>query len=395
MPPLPALRPLEVATGLALGWRSGPRRRLADEPAATTAAVLDELLLDAVRRSPCVVAFSGGRDSSSMLAAAADVARRHGLPLPVPVTMRYPDHPRTHEDEWQERVVRHLGLTEWIKVPMRDELDVAGPLATSLLERHGLYWPSNGTSIAAVAEHARGGALITGNGGDEILSAWRYRRLVQIRRGRAVPRRGELKHVAVTYLPHAARRALWTSRHGLPIPWLTEEGRREHARYVGTVFAEWRRSWAEQVEYVVNSRARELSGALFACLAGERDALLVEPFFDPRFAAALVAEAPADGFAGRSVALQHLFGHLLPPETIERSTKATFTEVFFGPHARAHARAWDGTGLPPGLVDPDALRAVWARERPDMRSFTPLQATLLAAAAQPPRVAASMDATTS
>ena len=40
---------------------------------------LEAAVLPALQRPPCLVSFSGGRDSSAVLAVAADVARRHGL----------------------------------------------------------------------------------------------------------------------------------------------------------------------------------------------------------------------------------------------------------------------------------------------------------------------------
>ena len=53
-------------------------------------AALEAVVLRALLRPPCLVSFSGGRDSSLVLAIASDVARRHGLPLPVPATNRFP-----------------------------------------------------------------------------------------------------------------------------------------------------------------------------------------------------------------------------------------------------------------------------------------------------------------
>ena len=78
------LSPLEIAAGVPLPERE-PRTRLERTDLAPRAA-LDQAILSGLQRAPCVVSFSGGRDSSLVLAAAVDAARRHGLPLPVPVT---------------------------------------------------------------------------------------------------------------------------------------------------------------------------------------------------------------------------------------------------------------------------------------------------------------------
>ena len=397
MTALPPLEPLEEATGFVLGERRAtPFVRLADQEPGSPREVLDAALLRAVSRPPCLVAFSGGRDSSSMLAAATDVARRHGLDDPVPITLRYPDHPRTNEDEWQEIVIRHLGLREWIKVPLRTEADIAGPWATALLRRHGLFWPSNATNMVPLAEHARGGSLVTGNGGDEMLTPFQNRTLVLAGRGRMRPTAYELKHLAVLALPKKAREAVWRRRRPVRLPWLTEEGMRQLAAFVAPHWATFTRTWHDQLEFVQNSRFRELSVAIFEAATAERDVLLVEPFFDPRFAASVLVNGPSMGFTDRAAALAQLFGHLLPRETVERSTKAVFTEVFFGPDAEAFASAWDGSGLDEEIIDVKVLREMWHRPRRDMRTFTPLQAAWLATrGAQEPAAAASIEATAS
>ena len=96
---------------------------------------------NALLRPPCGVAFSGGRDSSAVLAVAAHVARRDGLPQPIPITKVFPDVPTAEEGSWQESVVRHLGLDDWQRVVIHDELDLVGPLATANLVAHGVVWP--------------------------------------------------------------------------------------------------------------------------------------------------------------------------------------------------------------------------------------------------------------
>ena len=80
-----------------------------------------------------MVSFSGGCDSSLVLAAAVDSARRHGLPAPVPLTVRVRGDVASDEREWQELVVRHLGLSEWIRLEVSEELDCVGDLAQSVL----------------------------------------------------------------------------------------------------------------------------------------------------------------------------------------------------------------------------------------------------------------------
>lgn len=90
---------------------------------------LEAAVLPALCRPPCLVVFSGGRDSSAVPA----VARRSGLPDPMPATNRFRGSPATKETEWQELVVRHLGLTDWHVLDRDDELDVIGPVAEQVL----------------------------------------------------------------------------------------------------------------------------------------------------------------------------------------------------------------------------------------------------------------------
>src|SRR5687767_11444455 len=109
----------------------GPRRPPAPSPDAsikTTGVreVLEELLVPALSRTPCLVAFSGGRDSSALLAMATRVARRARLEPPVPITLRLKKHPRTWESEWQEETVRYLGLDDWEIISLDYELDTLG-----------------------------------------------------------------------------------------------------------------------------------------------------------------------------------------------------------------------------------------------------------------------------
>ncbi|MFL5910985.1 MAG: asparagine synthase-related protein, partial [Gaiellaceae bacterium] len=95
---------------------------------------LERALLPALARPPCGVAFSGGRDSSALLAAAVRAARRAGLEEPVAVTLRFPGRARAEESRWQELVARAVGLERWEILEIGDELDFVGPLTTARVE---------------------------------------------------------------------------------------------------------------------------------------------------------------------------------------------------------------------------------------------------------------------
>src|SRR4051795_9254928 len=112
-----ALTPVELATGIVFG--STPRR-LPPTPSGSPTDALEAAVRPALRTGCCFVSFSGGRDSSAVLAAAATVARREGLSPPVPLTIRAHDAPLSDESDFQESVVRHLGLADWVRIEIHD-----------------------------------------------------------------------------------------------------------------------------------------------------------------------------------------------------------------------------------------------------------------------------------
>ena len=65
--------------------------------------------------------------------------------------------------------MRHLGLDHWERVILRDELDLLGPIATRRLVEHGLVWPPTIHADVPALERLRGGCLVDGEGGDEVL----------------------------------------------------------------------------------------------------------------------------------------------------------------------------------------------------------------------------------
>ena len=163
------LTPLEIASCVVVG-PSGARIAPADQSPATDPAVaLERVIAQALQRPPCLVSFSGGHDSSLVLAAATRAARREQLPLPIPVTWRPTDAPRAEESAWQEAVVAALQLSDWIRLPTGDDLDFVGPVATDVLRRHGVLHPANAYFHAPLLKEAAGGTLLTGVGGDQVL----------------------------------------------------------------------------------------------------------------------------------------------------------------------------------------------------------------------------------
>ncbi len=241
---------------------------------------MEGILVAALSQPPCTVLFSGGRDSSVILAAAADVARRHGLPEPIPLTMRAPDQPETWEAEWQERTIRHLGLAEWRRIEVSTQLDTLGPLATDTIRRFGVYWPSNAHNMRYFAREAGGGTLLTGGGGDELFSPWYLRRQPIKVLARRRPLRRAAEAIVVHQLPLPVRRRIIDSRYGLPpLPWL--RGRR-----ATRAAAALRRGSGRgvhvgaELEAALSSRYTELVRSALETFARVEGVRLVEPFYD-------------------------------------------------------------------------------------------------------------------
>jgi asparagine synthetase B (glutamine-hydrolysing) len=356
------LTPLQVATGIVFGvsGKLPPLHR-----GGTPAGALEDALLPALRRGPCFVSFSGGRDSSAVLAAATHVARREGLADPVPLTIQSAEAPRSHETEWQERVVSHLGLGDWIRIEVTDELDAVGPYARRVLTRHGLLWPFNVHFHLPMLDHAAGGTLLTGIGGDELWAA-------------SHARRARLRRRLLALAPHALQGRVLARKQPVDYPWLRPEAVRDIKRVAGDHSAAepWtlmrRLRWYRgQDSMAIGTRALDL-------VAADAGATIEHPLLDARFWAAVAAAAPRRGFHDRESALAAAAGHVLPPETVSRRCKASFDAVFFNNHARALVRDWRGGGVPEQVVESDALRRHWQEESPDAHTYTLLQAVWLA-----------------
>ncbi len=364
-------------------------------------AVLEELILTALHRPPCAVSFSGGRDSSLVLAVATSVARRHGLPDPVPITLRFPAVGESDESGWQQSLVDHLGLSTWERVTLTDELDLLGPVALPVLRRHGLQWPFNAYFHIPVLDRVRGGSVLTGVGGDEILSeGWAWQRENGVLGRARRPRPLDPVRVVVSLGPEPLRHAFLRLREraqgGAPAPaWLTPAGWhtirnsfREVADLESLSFSRSvRRSYAR-------TRARSVATASLAALAAERDVRTVSPLVHSRFLQAVSAERGWRMFRSRTEATRWLAGDVLPPALVARGTKAYFDEAFFGSASRTFGKDWDGSGLDERYVRPEVLRRMWTdSERvPDARTFPFVQQAWLAARAQP-SVDESSDAT--
>jgi asparagine synthase (glutamine-hydrolysing) len=375
-----SLSALELASGLVLEPERAPAAPALPPSGDTPRAALERAVLPALLRPPCVVSFSGGRDSSAVLAVAAHVARREGLAPPVPVTNRFVRPPRADESAWQEAVVAHLGLQDWTRLDHGDELDCVGPVATAMLRRHGLLWPCNAHFHVPLLEQARGGSLLTGIGGDEALSPSPLARPADVLRRRVRPEPRDALLLAYAAAPRALRLRAQARRIGAPCSWLRPPARRALVHALAAEAAAEPLRWSGRYRSLASSRTVAIGLASLAALARDGDTLIAHPLFGRGVLAALGSLPPRRRFATREAATTALVGDLLPPRLALRRDKTGFDDVFWGGHSRAFAARWTGAGVDATLVDHDALRAEWTRPAPDPRSFLLLQAAWLAQA---------------
>jgi asparagine synthetase B (glutamine-hydrolysing) len=365
-----ALTPLERASGLVLG-NDEPDCGPPTAPDPRTA--MERALVEPLRRSPCLVSFSGGRDSSAVLAVAAAVARREGLPLPIPASLRFPRAEDSAETEWQEEVVAHLGLEEWIRLEMTNELDCVGPVATQCLARHGVLWPSNAHFHAPLFAHARGGSFLTGIGGDEVLGSSRWLHARRVLSGRVRPRPRDVLALGLALAPPRVRRLVTRRRMRAPFPWLHPHAVAEIARQLADDEAAAPLRWSAGIRFAAGQRYLHVGTSNLALLAADDDVNLIHPFLDRGFVAALAALPRAQRFHRRRDAMDLLFGDVLPEAVRWRRTKASFDGAFWHEHSRELVGRWSGEGIDLGLIDVERLREQWESAAPDPRTYTLLQ----------------------
>jgi asparagine synthetase B (glutamine-hydrolysing) len=368
--------PLEVALGALLGTADAPSLP-SPGPDNTPREAFEAAILPALERTPCVVTFSGGRDSSAVLAVACDVARREGLPQPVPVTVRFADAPGTDEAQWQELLIERLGLSDWEVLEVDDDLDVVGPAAQKILLRHGVLYPPHCVLYAFLLEKARGGSLVTGFGGDQILEgSWRTRP-IRVLRGLERPRLGDVGAAVHALGPRWLQRRL-LQRHAPRRPWLRPAAQAEVERlYAEDVLHEPAHA-GRRLAWLLRSRSLAGFRDTFALLARDADALDVHPLWDPSFVAALAEAAGRAGFGSRTNALRLLCDGLLPTSLLERTDKAVFHHAYWRTPSRDLARRWNGAGLDEALIDPELLRQAVLALVPNGHTGLALQTVWLA-----------------
>jgi asparagine synthetase B (glutamine-hydrolysing) len=377
------LAPLELATAVVFG-RDAEAPTLERRPGNHPLGALEAAMVPALRRAPCVVSFSGGRDSSALLAVATRLARREGLPEPIPVTLLFPQASRTHEGEWQEEVIRRLGCSDWVRLEFTDELDLVGPIARQVMSRLGLPYPYNLHLLLPLMEAGKGGSFVTGMGGDQALFAAGRALDVLARRARPAPR--DVLRIAKAAAPRVVRRTALRGQVVLRFPWLSEHGNDALERSWLNEVARSPLRWNERLREMWRSRFMQLSLDRIAALARRVDVEPIHPFVDPGFISVLAATAGATGFRDRSAAMHGLFAEDLPERVVTRETKASFDEVLWNRHTHSFLAGMTPERLRPSLrmlaveelTDHQALLEHWQQPQPLANSFLLLQACWLA-----------------
>lgn len=363
----------DVVAGMPYGMlRPAPPLPRVDADRVDARTALEAAVLRALQRPPCVVSFSGGRDSSAVLALGVMVARTTGLPLPVPVTLRYPSAPDTEESLWQDHLVRHLGLMDWVRVDLGDDHGFVGSVARRVLSRHGLLWPPNTHLHEPIVARASGGTLMTGVDGDGLFGSWRWRRTVRS----ALPPMAYVVRRVAGAAPSTTRRFVMS--HAFPPPrWLRRDAVRAYGRYRSQTWEPepWR--WDDRVHWWWRLRYVHALRSSLDALAADHDVVVVNPLIDPGFVTALAREGGGAGLGDRTAIMRRLFSDVLPDATVRRSTKAHFDEVFWNRETRDYAER-AGRSLPfADVVDERRIVEEWRSPIPHFMSAPLLQATWL------------------
>lgn len=367
----PPLTAFEVAASGPLG---GVPVTLPPPTGLTPAEALQHVMVEPLRRGRCHVSFSGGRDSSLVLAAAVAAARSHGLEPPVPVTLVFPQAAAADEEHWQRRVLEHLGVCRWERITVTDELDFLGPVAREARRALGPLYPANAHCHVPIYELAAGGSVLTGTGGDHVIGAWRWQAAGDVVAGRTPPSARALRHAMHARGPVLIRRRLGEARAtATPCPWLTAPVNARVTRLLASQRATEPATWSRRVPWQAGLEFRRRSARSAAALAQRAGTEVAHPLIDPIFLEALARAGGVTGFGDRTATMRACFASLLPDDVLCRSSKATFAEALWNRESRAFARDWSGAGVDETIIDVAGLQRLWRGDAADTRTALLLQ----------------------
>lgn len=377
---LDRLTPAEIASGWVFGYGASP-----PDVAVRRSSVLETLervILAASSDRPWYVLFSGGRDSSVILAAALRAARRSQLPDPIPVIVRYPFAAGTEETEWQDRVLVHLDLSNAMIISCTDESDLLAPTAVASLMDTGAVFPPAAHCMTHVYERLRGGVIFTGECGDEVFG-----------NQRVTPLRNIFAERGIAGAPHVRR--IWGSiqpawvaqREGFAstddwLGWLSPATRRDFVRACVRERQALPFHWSQSMKLLESRRAIAVAARTRQHLAARHGCNIIDPFWTRPVIEAVAQFCGRWGLRSRSATLEALFSDILPIDVLRRPTKAYFNHAYFSSYSRGFVADWDGTGLEDYDIDQEALRVEWNKDLPSGASYLLLQTAYLAALAK-------------
>lgn len=136
--------------------------------------IFDRAVDRCLRFGPAAIFLSGGLDSGSVAAVAAERSQALGLPKPVALSLVFPD-PKLSEEVVQRGVAKQLGLPLIVKpyyeaaggrALLKPALELSVSLPAPLLNT---WWPAYyGLAQEGISRGCR--VILTGNGGDEWLT---------------------------------------------------------------------------------------------------------------------------------------------------------------------------------------------------------------------------------
>lgn len=356
---------LRVAAPLGL---MPPAARPHDDGVSTRAA-MEQVVTDAVAEGTCYVLFSGGRDSSLVLAMAVDAARRLGVRAPIPVTAVYPGDEQSDETEWQHLVLDHLGISERVVLTIADERSTLGDLALRHLRSRGLVWPEAVHTQPAFFEQLDAGTILTGEGGDAFIEGRRITPLYLALRRRRVPSAALLGAAVGALAPSmlVRRRARRTYSDPELLPWLRPAAREVLAADEVALRGPLR--WDASTWAIFDQRTTRLGLDNAVVSAAEYGLRMRHPIAEAEVIAALAREGGRWGFRGRTNLFRMLGSDLLPDAVLARRSKAAFNASRWGERERVFAHDYTGGAFDPTFIDEERLREVWLSDRAHPVSF--------------------------
>ena len=321
--------------------------------------VLVEAIVERIDDRPVYVEFSGGCDSSVVLAASVQACRHVGHDLPIPLTFRFPLLPETDESDYQDVVLTHLGLDLGRREMITSEFDLLGPAAQRGLRELGVVWPAPAVATSDPYRELEPGLMLSGEGGDEVMGP---RRIAGIFRARDAARKGQAKAVGGNLIqalgPEAARRRLMLRDGGLIPPWIEENEAANYIRQSSRLFC---REPLRPSQFGAAYSARPnvwLALHQITAIAAWAGQTYAAPLMDMAFVEAVNDLTPTGDLRNRFRVMRRHFGDYLPTSVVNRIDKRYLQGVYFNDYAREFARHWDGQ-INDDLVDSESLRQHW------------------------------------